>query len=135
MGCKGEWRYKNVNFLKVILKFLLFLDVSFFRMKIKNGLIIKLVVYIITLFFTIFIGYSIIFGKGGIMDRKGLEKEIELLRKEIEELENEKGKIGWKIENLQSNKAFVEGFARELGFKKDGEIIFKYIKNSDGKQD
>jgi len=78
----------------------------------------------------IWMGYIIINGKGGILRKNELEEKIIKLESEIKELEHENTFLDIKIENLSSNKRFIQGYARELGYKNDGDLIYKFIKKN-----
>jgi len=78
-------------------------------------------------------GYSIINGKGGLVKKNLLEQKITVLESEIKELELENTLLDIKIKNLKSNKKFIQGYARELGYKREGDIIYKFIKKDQPK--
>lgn len=79
------------------------------------------------LVFILWIGYVIVWGRGGIIERRKAQHELALLQKEIAELKKEEERLDWEIRNMKYNKRYIEGYARELGYKKEGEIIFKFI--------
>lgn len=91
--------------------------------------IVNLAFYVIFLLFAFWVGYIIINGNGGINNRRKVSRELYLLETEIQKLEQESKMLEWEIENLRSNKSYIESFARELGYKKKGEIIFRFMKN------
>jgi len=75
--------------------------------------------------------YVFIYGGGGALKRNQLKNEILRLRQDIENLKKEKEILEWKINNIESNPKFIETIAREMGYKKAGEVIFKLIKKED----
>ena len=85
------------------------------------------IIYISLIVLAIWISYIIVYGKGGIVKRKNLEAEISHLRTEIQELEYTSGMIDITIQNMRYNERYIEGYARELGYRKEGETIFKFI--------
>jgi len=85
------------------------------------------IIYISLIVLAIWISYIIVYGKGGIVKRKNLEAEISHLRTEIQELEYASGMIDITIQNMRYNERYIEGYARELGYRKEGETIFKFI--------
>jgi cell division protein FtsB len=89
---------------------------------------LHLFVYFIFFLFSFWIVYIIIYGNGGIISRETMSRELHVLEEEIGQLRTEKERLSWEIENLKSNRAYVEAYAQELGFKKSGEIIFKFMR-------
>jgi len=94
---------------------------------------LHLFVYFIFFLFSFWIVYIIIYGNGGIISRENMSRELQVLEEEISLLRTEKEKLGWEIESLKSNRAYVEAYARELGFKKSGEVIFKFMRRDTDK--
>ena len=87
-----------------------------------------LIIYFIFLLFAFWISYIIIYGNGGIIKRGKIGRDLQILEAEIYELGKEKKMLKWEIKNLRSNKSYIEAFARELGYKREGEVIFKFVK-------
>jgi cell division protein FtsB len=85
------------------------------------------IVYVALIVIAIWISYIIVYGKGGIVKRNNLENEIVELQREIEELEIENGMIDIKIQSMRENRRAIESYARELGYRKEGESIYKFI--------
>ncbi len=56
-----------------------------------------------------------------------MTRELRVLEAEIEKLKKEKETLYWEIKNLKSNKSYIGSVAHELGYKKEGEIIFKFV--------
>ena len=95
--------------------------------------ILNLVFYVIFFLFAFWIGYIIIYGNGGINNRRKAALEIQVLVNDIKELEQKKKLIEWEIENMRSNRLYIESYARELGYRKNGEIIFRFMKKKEEK--
>lgn len=85
------------------------------------------IIYIALIVLAIWISYIIVYGKGGIVKRRNLETEIISLQREIGELENSSGMIDIVIQNMRENERYIEGYARELGYRREGETIYKFI--------
>lgn len=85
------------------------------------------IIYIALIVLAIWISYIIVYGKGGIVKRRNLETEIISLQREIGELENSSGMIDIVIHNMRENERYIEGYARELGYRREGETIYKFI--------
>jgi len=94
----------------------------------RKGFIVRIAIYLIMTLFAVWAGYLMICGNGGILERRKVDKQIAALRDEISDLKEREQRIDWETQSLKNNKKYLEGFARELGFKKEGEIIFKYVK-------
>jgi cell division protein FtsB len=88
---------------------------------------ISTLIYISLILFAVWMSFVIVYGKGGIVRRRKLEAEIMVLRREILELEKENRMIEVSIESLRDNERYIEGYARELGYRKEGETIYKFI--------
>ena len=85
------------------------------------------IIYIALIILAIWISYIIVYGKGGIVKRRNLETEIISLQREIRELENSSGMIDIVIQNMRENERYIEGYAQELGYRREGETIYKFI--------
>ena len=90
--------------------------------------ILNLVFYVIFSLFAFWIGFVIIYGNGGINNRRKASLELQVLEEDIKELEQKRKLLEWEIKNINSNRAYIESFARELGYRKNGEIIFRFMK-------
>ena len=77
---------------------------------------------------SLWIIYLMIYGHGGIVERKKIVDEITLLHREIDNLRSEKSRLQWEIENLTSNKDYLAGLAHENGYREENETIFKFLK-------
>jgi len=85
------------------------------------------IIYIALIVLATWISYIIVYGKGGIVKRRNLETEIISLQREIGELENSSGMIDIVIQNMRENERYIQGYARELGYRREGETIYKFI--------
>jgi cell division protein FtsB len=85
------------------------------------------VIYVSLILLAIWVSFIIVYGKGGIVKRKNLEAEILTLQQEIRTLENQRALLDIDIQNLRDNPRYIEGYARELGYRKEGEVIYKFI--------
>jgi cell division protein FtsB len=85
------------------------------------------IIYIALIVLAIWISYIIVYGKGGIVKRRNLEYEIISLQREIRELETSSGMIDIVIQNMRENERYIEAYARELGYRREGETIYKFI--------
>jgi cell division protein FtsB len=88
---------------------------------------LQLIIYCIIFLIAFWISYIIIYGNGGIVKRNKMTRELRVLEAEIEQLKKEKETLSWEIKNLKSNKFYIESVARDLGYKQEGEIIFKFV--------
>jgi len=89
------------------------------------------IIYIFVILISFWMGYIIVYGRGGIIQRKDVEKKLMLLDTDILNLERKRDMIDLQIKNLKNNEKYIEGYAREQGYKKEGEIIFKFIKKKE----
>jgi cell division protein FtsB len=85
------------------------------------------IIYVSLILLAVWVSFIIVYGKGGIVKRKNLEAEILTLEEEIRSLENERALRDLDIQNFRDNRRYIEGYARELGYRKEGEIIYKFI--------
>ncbi len=104
-------------------------------MKRPTGTGLHVVLYIIVLCVMLWVGYIVVYGSGGVFERREARRLVSALYAEIETLEREKDIAEKKIEFLQENKRYIEGYARELGYKKRGEMIFKFIEKKEANPD
>ncbi len=91
---------------------------------------LHIVIYFIFFLFSFWIVYIIIYGNGGIIKRENMRRELQVIEEEISLLKTEKERLSWEIESLKNDREYAEAYARELGFKKRGEVIFKFIKRN-----
>jgi len=93
------------------------------------------VLYIIIACVMLWIAYIVVYGSGGVFERREARRQVIALEAEIATLEKEKNRADQTIEFLQKNKLYIEGYARELGYKKRGEVIFKFIEKKEANPD
>ena len=94
----------------------------------KSGISLNILIYSLLAVIVFCMVYLTFYGKGGIIERRVIEQEISSLEMEIRELEKEKDRVMWELEISKHNLKYIEGFARELGYKNEGEILFRFIK-------
>jgi cell division protein FtsB len=80
--------------------------------------------------FAFWVAYALVYGKGGVIERKKVLGRIERLKAEIEQLESGSRHLDRRIENLKTDRRAVESYARELGFKKEGEVVYRFLKKA-----
>jgi cell division protein FtsB len=88
---------------------------------------IHTIIYVALIVLAVWISYIIVYGKGGIVRRRNLESEIVELQREIGELEFRSGMIDVKIQSMRENERSIESYAREIGYRREGETIYKFI--------
>lgn len=81
------------------------------------------------LLFVCWVVSCMIWGKGGLIEHRKVEEELAVLDEEILGLELELRRTETHLEYLRDNERYLEGFARELGYRKPDEVIFKFVKN------
>jgi cell division protein FtsB len=94
------------------------------RLLTKN---LNTIVYVVLILLSLWVSYLIIYGRGGIVRRRSLEAEIHTLQREIDDLHRESDYLDVALRNLTDNVRYIEGYARELGYRKPGETIYKFI--------
>ena len=85
------------------------------------------IIYVALIVLAVWISYIIVYGKGGIVRRRNLESEIVELQREIHELEINSGMIDIRIQSMRENERSIQSYARELGYRREGESIYKFI--------
>ena len=80
---------------------------------------------IVALVFILLLSY---FGPGGYRDLQKARLEVQEKRTHVEELKSENDERMKTIEALRSDEDALEGYAREKGYAKDGEIILRLTK-------
>jgi cell division protein FtsB len=93
---------------------------------------INTILYLILILSMIWVSYIIVWGKGGLVERKNLENQILSLEEEVHRLKLQEELLDIHIRNLKENRKYIEGYARELGYKKEGEVIFKFVQKNEG---
>ena len=97
----------------------------------RNRRFIGISVVVLMLVFLAWLGYTVVYGKGGIIERKKTERTLARLEEEIEQLEHDIGKADFELRNLAGNKKYLTQLARELGYRKEGETIFRFLRKKD----
>ena len=64
-----------------------------------------------------------VFGPGGYRDLRQSRQELERQRERVDRLERENYERMKSIEKLRSDRDALEGYAREKGYGREGEII------------
>ncbi len=88
---------------------------------------INIFIYLVIISVTIWIFYIIIFGNGGIIERKRIMTQIGNLEREIDNLKEEKLRLEWEIHNLKVSDDYLIRLAHSYGYKQDDEIVFKFL--------
>jgi len=77
-----------------------------------------------------------ILGAHGFMALRQERKEIESLRQQIHQLEDENAQLDKRIKELQSNPKAIERMAREgMGLARPGELIFTGVPEKDPRKE
>ncbi len=79
--------------------------------------------------FFIYLSLSLVFGENGLLRYLKLQKETRGLRSEINVIELQDDNIERHIDSLENDPDLIEELAREQGFAREGELIFKYEKD------
>ncbi len=96
---------------------------------------LRFALFIVVACIMLWIGYIVVYGNGGVFERREARRQASTLEAEIAALKKEKDIAEKKIEFLQKNTRYIEGYARELGYKKKGEMIFKFIDKKEANPD
>ena len=100
-----------------------------------NKKVIGVAVYILMLGFLLWLGYTIVYGKGGIVERRRTERTLACLQTEIEALKHDIEMADKELSNLATSEKYTMQLARELGYKKDGETIFRFLRKKESSLD
>jgi len=72
--------------------------------------------------------YTLIFGKGGLVDLWEMRRDIETQKVQNERLQNRNRELAGEIVNLQEGTEAIEERARyDLGLVKDGEVFVQIV--------
>jgi cell division protein FtsB len=93
----------------------------------KEKRYLQYIIYIVILLFIGWLGYAIIYGKGGIIERSETQRSLVLLEEDIDTLEHKIEKIDLEIKSFKDNRKLIAGLAREYGYKREGELIFRFL--------
>jgi cell division protein FtsB len=83
----------------------------------------KEISYILFIIFTLALGLLSIFGRGGYLELRKARLELETHRMRVTAIEQANDKRRQNINQLKSDKAAIEKYAREKGYGREGEII------------
>ena len=84
--------------------------------------------YICSIVAVVFILLFSFFGPGGYLDLQKARLELEERRTRVDELKRNNSERKQSIEALRSDRDALEGYAREKGYGKKGEIIQRLSK-------
>lgn len=74
---------------------------------------------------TVFLGYHVIFGQNGVTVYQQKRVEDKVLQKQIQQLQDENGRMKDHVDHLQNDPDTIEHEARErLHYTKPGEVIY-----------
>ena len=92
------------------------------------GTQVHLVIFGIFFLFAFWVAFALVYGRGGIIVRKKLLRDIDRLQAEVHRMDERSKHLDIQIETMRRNRRTIEAFAREIGYKRDGEIIFRFMK-------
>jgi cell division protein FtsB len=85
--------------------------------------------YGLPLLFVVWVVGCMIWGKGGIIENRRVSGELAVIEEEIQVLERELERTEVHLRYLRDNERYRAGFAREMGYRKPDEVIFKFVEN------
>lgn len=100
-----------------------------------NNRFLGIIVYIVMLVFLAWLGYTVVYGNGGIIERRRTERTLTSLEEEIAALESDIERADLELRNLKSNRKYLTMLARELGYRHEGELIFRFMRKKETLQD
>jgi len=96
--------------------------VGLFNVRYRRILIPILLIGSVMIFFTVF-------GDKGLLQVYRLKRELKEIERVNRELQQENERLRAEINNLRTNKKYIEELARrELGLVKKGEIVYQFDK-------
>ena len=98
------------------------------KKKIRGVIILSL-----GILFFIYLSLSLVFGENGLIRYMHLLKETKDLRAEINTIQTKDDDIERHIDSLENDPELIEKLAREQGFIKEGELIFKFEEERPGR--
>jgi cell division protein FtsB len=104
-------------------------------METRNKRVLNIIVTVVIFLFLAWLGYAVVHGNGGILERRDTERMITRLEEEIVALEHEIARTDLELSNLKNNKKHLTQLARELGYMHEGELIFRFMSRSDVPKD
>ena len=100
-------------------------------MGIRNKPVLTVLVNIAIFGFLAWLGFAVVHGNGGILERRKTERVIARLENEIDMLEHEIARTDLAISNLKHNRRHLTQLARELGYMRQGETIYRFMSKKD----
>ncbi|MBN2323727.1 MAG: septum formation initiator family protein [Spirochaetes bacterium] len=100
-------------------------------MEIRNRRAINIIVTSVIFLFLAWLGYAVVHGNGGILERRNTERMIACLEEEIGVLEHEIARTDLELSNLKNNKKHLTQTAREFGYMHEGELVFRFMSRND----
>ena len=104
-------------------------------MGIRNKRVLNIIVNIVILVFLAWLGYAVVHGNGGILERRNTERMISSLEEEIGVLEREIERTDLGLSNLKNNKKHLTQLASEFGYMHEGELVFRFMSKNDPPRD
>jgi cell division protein FtsB len=104
-------------------------------METRNKRVLNIIVTVVIFLFLAWLGYAVVHGNGGILERRDTERMITRLEEEIGALEHEIARTDLELSNLKNNKKHLTQLARELGYMHEGELIFRFMSRGDVPKD
>lgn len=87
----------------------------------------RYIALIVAFFFNIVFLVALMWGKHGLAGYEHLRTEYDHLKLELQDLQNQQNKLGYKLNLLKNDDAYVEKMIRKhLKFVKDNEIIYDF---------
>lgn len=92
-----------------------------------NGKRLKIILFV-SLSFFILLALTAIFREDGLLKAHKLDKKLELLKGDIENLKRENRRLNREVYALKNDPTYIERIAREdLGLVKPGEVVFEFV--------
>jgi cell division protein FtsB len=98
------------------------------KKKIRGVIILSL-----GILFFIYLSLSLVFGENGLLRYMHLLKETKDLRAEINTIQTHDDDMERHIDSLENDPELIEKLARDQGFIKEGELIFKFEEERSGR--
>ena len=91
------------------------------------------IIFSLGILFFIYLSLSLIFGENGLLRYLHLQKETKDLRAEVMAIQMQDDDMERQIDSLENDPELIEKLAREQGFVKEGELIFKFEEELSGR--
>ena len=91
----------------------------------------KIVFLTIGILLSVYLTFSLVVGDNGLLRYVELKSTRDRLFAETMALQKQNEDITGQIENLKKDSEVIEGFAREYGLTKEGELVFKFKDEND----